>query len=330
MSEPIIRASELVRTYGRFVAVDGVSFEVAPGEVFGFLGPNGAGKTTTISMLCTLLAPSGGRAWVAGYDVATQRNEVRSSIGIVFQDPSLDVYLTAWENMRFHADVYGMPRSVAVPRIRELLEVVDLYERRKKIVQTFSGGMRRRLEMARGLLHRPAVLFLDEPTIGLDPQSRKHLWNYVLELAREEQITIFLTTHYMEEAEHCHRIAVMDQGRIIALDSPEGMKRALGGDALTLRTSDDQAVMRVLRERFGYEPTDVSDGIHVAVPDGEAAIPRVLASLDVEVQSVKLTRPTLDDVFIELTGRHLRDEEAGANESFRAAAASRMRSGRAM
>jgi ABC-2 type transport system ATP-binding protein len=326
--DAIIRAEELVRTYGPIRAVDGVSFDVRPGEVFGFLGPNGAGKTTTISILCTLLNPSGGRAWVNGFDVVSQRNEVRASIGIVFQDPSLDAYLTGWENLRFHADVYGLPRSEAVPRMKELLEMVDLWDRRKAQVQTYSGGMRRRLEMARGLLHYPSVLFLDEPTIGLDPQSRKHLWSYVLDLAKAENITIFLTTHYMEEAEHCDRIAIMDHGRIIALDDPAGLKRRIGGDALTLKTSDDPRACKILREELHLEPQEVTDGIHVAVPDGDAAIPRILGSLPVEVQSVKLSRPTLDDVFIELTGRHIRDEEAGAGEGFRRGMAARIRSGR--
>jgi ABC-2 type transport system ATP-binding protein len=330
MDGPIIRAQELVRIYGPLRAVDGVSFEVQTGEVFGFLGPNGAGKTTTISILCTLLAPTTGAAWVNGYDVVRQRDQVRASIGIVFQDPSLDAYLTAAENMRFHADVYGVPRSQARDRIGELLKMVDLYERRDAQVMTFSGGMRRRLEMARGLLHHPAVLFLDEPTIGLDPQSRKHLWNYVLEVAREENITIFLTTHYMEEAEHCHRIAIIDQGKIIALDTPDGLKRRIGGDALTLATDDDQAAEQFLRERMELDPHTVPEGLHVAVPDGDAAIPRILRELPVHVLSVKLTRPTLDDVFIELTGRHIRDEEASRDTGFKMAFSSRMRSGRRM
>ncbi len=328
MPEPIIRASELVRTYGPIRAVDGVSFDVAPGEVFGFLGPNGAGKTTTISILCTLLRPTGGHAVVAGHDVTAAPAEVRRRIGVVFQDPSLDIYLTARENMLFHAAVYGIPKAEASEHADELLRMVDLYERRNHQVQTFSGGMRRRLEMARGLLHHPSVLFLDEPTIGLDPQSRKHLWAYILEVARSEGITIFLTTHYMEEAEHCSRIAIMDQGQIIALDTPVGLKRRIGGDALTMSTTDDEKASRFMSEQLSLEPTLMAEGIHVAVPDGDQAIPRILAALPVDVTSVKLTRPTLDDVFIELTGRHIRDEEAGGMEGFRNIAASRMRAGR--
>jgi len=323
----VIRATDLVRRYGQLAAVDGVSFEVAAGEVFGFLGPNGAGKTTTISILCTLLSPTSGTAEVNGYDVVRERDSVRASIGIVFQDPSLDINLTARENLRFHADVYGVPRSDADARMGALLEMVELTERADKPVQTFSGGMRRRLELARGLLHRPHVLFLDEPTIGLDPQSRKQMWSYILELAREEGITLFLTTHYLDEAEHCGRIAIMDHGRIIALDSPDGLKRSVGGDTVTLRTSDDEAAATFMREQLSLEPTQVSDGLHVAVPDGDSAIPRILSALPVAVTSVKMSRPTLDDVFIELTGRHIREEESSAGDMLRAHVASRMRSG---
>ncbi len=328
MSRSIVVAEDLVRTYGPITAVDGVSFEVEEGEVFGFLGPNGAGKTTTISMLCTLLNPTRGRAWVNGYDVVGQRDDVRASIGIVFQDPSLDQYLTGLENMRFHAAVYGVARDVARDRIDELMRMVDLYDRRKDQVLTYSGGMRRRLEVARGLVHYPSVLFLDEPTIGLDPQSRKHLWNYVLDLAKKENITIFLTTHYMEEAEHCSRIAIMDHGKVIALDTPEGLKKSIGGDALTISTADDEEASRFLRESMGFDPHPVADGIHVAVPNGDAAIPRILSALPVGVESVKLTRPTLDDVFIELTGRQLRDEQSDMMTGFRTAMASRFRQGR--
>jgi len=325
----IITAKDLVRTYGPIRAVDGVSFKVEEGEVFGFLGPNGAGKTTTISILCTLLNPTSGSATVAGHDVVAEREEVRAAIGIVFQDPSLDSYLTAWENMKFHAAVYGVPRDVARERIETLLQMVDLYDRRKEQVLNFSGGMRRRLEVARGLVHYPSVLFLDEPTIGLDPQARKHLWNYVLDLAKKENITIFLTTHYLDEAEHCDRIAIMDQGKIIALDSPDGLKRSIGGDALTIRTADDDEAIRVLKRRR-MKPVRMAEGIHVAVKKGEAAIPKILAALPMLVHSVQLTRPTLDDVFIEKTGRQLRDEAGDMMSGFKSAMASRTRQGRGM
>ncbi len=331
MSRSIITADNLEKSYGPIKAVDGVSFDVFEGEVFGFLGPNGAGKTTTISMLCTLLNPIGGGATVNGYDIVKEREDVRSSIGIVFQDPSLDSYLTGQENMRFHAAVYGVPRDTARTRIKDLLEMVDLYDRRKEQVLTYSGGMRRRLEVARGLVHYPTVLFLDEPTIGLDPQSRKHLWNYVLDLAKKENITIFLTTHYLDEAEHCDRIAIIDHGKIIALDTPDGLKRSIGGDALTLRTSDDAKAIRILKTKLKLDPHAVaSGGVHVAVRNGDAAIPKVLKAMPMAVQSVTLTRPTLDDVFIELTGRQLRDEQGDVMAGFRTAMASRTRQGRPM
>ncbi len=331
MSRSIIHANELVKAYGPVTAVDGVSFEVVQGEVFGFLGPNGAGKTTTISMLCTLLNPTGGSATVNGFDVVANRADVRASIGIVFQDPSLDQYLTGQENMRFHASVYGVPRETARVRIKELLEMVDLYDRRKDQVLTYSGGMRRRLEVARGLVHYPTVLFLDEPTIGLDPQSRKHLWNYVLDLAKKENITIFLTTHYLDEAEHCDRIAIIDHGKIIALDTPDGLKRSTGGDVLTLHTADDSKAARLLKTKLKLDPHEVAGGgIHVAVRNGDAAIPKILKALPMTVDSVTLTRPTLDDVFIEMTGRQLRDEQGDIMAGFRTAMASQTRQGRPM
>jgi ABC-2 type transport system ATP-binding protein len=329
VSRSIITASDLVKAYGPVTAVDGVSFEVHEGEVFGFLGPNGAGKTTTISILCTLLNPTGGGATVNGYDVVKERHKVRASIGIVFQDPSLDQYLTGAENMRFHAAVYGVPRDTARERITELLKMVDLYDRRKDQVLTYSGGMRRRLEVARGLVHYPTVLFLDEPTIGLDPQSRKHLWNYVLELAKQENITIFLTTHYLDEAEHCDRIAIIDSGKIIALDTPGGLKESVGGDALVLHTADDAKALASLKTKLKLKPHEmVGGGVHVAVKNGDAAIPKILKALPMAVHSVTLTRPTLDDVFIELTGRQIREEQGDMMAGFRNAMASRARQGR--
>jgi len=226
---PIIEVTHLSKHYGRLRAVDDVSFTVEAGEIFGFLGPNGAGKTTTIHALCTLLRPTAGRAAVAGYDVTAHPHAVRRAIGIIFQDPSLDERLTAYENLNFHGILYGVPRADRRRRIGEVLELVGLAGRARGIVKTFSGGMKRRLEMARGLLHRPQVLFLDEPTLGLDPQSRNRMWEYLRELRRETGITMFLTTHYMDEAEYCDRIAIIDRGKLIALDTPEGLKRANGG-----------------------------------------------------------------------------------------------------
>jgi ABC-2 type transport system ATP-binding protein len=233
--EPAVAVDGLVKRYGDVEAVRGIGFEVRPGEVFGFLGPNGAGKSTTINMLCTLLRPTAGAARVAGHDVVAERDDVRRNIGLVFQDPTLDGYLSGEQNLRFHAELYGVPRSLTGPRIRQVLEMVGLWERRRDLVRLYSGGMKRRLEIARGLLHSPRVLFLDEPTVGLDPQTRTSIWEYIRELRRAEQITIFLTTHYMDEAENCDRIAIIDKGRIVRRGTPRSLKADLwerrGGDA---------------------------------------------------------------------------------------------------
>jgi ABC-2 type transport system ATP-binding protein len=305
-----VEVSDLHKNFGALAAVDGVSFEVNEGEVFGFLGPNGAGKTTTISILCTLLRPTSGHARVAGFDVETQRDHVRQSIGLVFQDPSLDDPLTAIENLRFHAHVYNVPGHLRSKRIEEVLKVVELWDRRKAVVKTFSGGMKRRLEIARGLLHHPRVLFLDEPTIGLDPQTREHIWSYILELQRAHEITIFMTTHYMEEAEHCNRIGVIDYGHLQALDTPDALKRMVGADIVTLRTPDNDKATVEIRERYGLEAQTRDGRLRLEVPDGAEFIPRVVCDLAVPVESVDLHRPTLDDVFLKLTGHVIREDEA--------------------
>src|SRR5437764_1015243 len=241
MPEAVIEAEGLVKKYGDLEAVAGIDLEVRAGEIFGFVGPNGAGKSTTISMLCTLVRPTGGSARVAGFDVVTEPMQVRRRIGLVFQDTTLDDYLTAAQNLRFHAELYGVPSSVVDERLRTVLEMVGLWERRQGLVKTFSGGMKRRLEIARGLLHSPRVLFLDEPTVGLDPQTRAHIWAYINELRRRETITIFMTTHYMEEAEYCDRIAIIDDGRIVVVDTPEALKASVGKDRIELRTTDEAA-----------------------------------------------------------------------------------------
>ncbi len=305
-----VEVSDLHKNFGSLAAVDGVSFEIEEGEVFGFLGPNGAGKTTTINILCTLLSPTSGHAKVAGYDVETHRNEVRQSIGLVFQDPSLDDQLTAIENLRFHAYVYNVPGHLREKRIEEVLHVVELWDRRKAVVKTYSGGMKRRLEIARGLLHHPRVLFLDEPTIGLDPQTREHIWNYILKLQRTHHITIFMTTHYMEEAEHCQRIGVIDYGHLQALDTPDALKRMVGADIVTLRTPDNDKAVVEIREKFGLEVQSQDGRLRLEVPNGAEFIPRVVCDLAVPVESVDLHRPTLDDVFLKLTGHVIREDEA--------------------
>ena len=299
----------LTKRYDQVEAVAGIDFEVAPGEVFGFLGPNGAGKTTTIGMLCTLVRPTSGEARVAGFDVIAARDEVRRNIGLVFQDQTLDGYLTAEENLRFHAELYGVPRDLARERMRVVLEMVGLWERRESLVNTYSGGMRRRLEIGRGLLHSPRVLFLDEPTIGLDPQTRSSIWDYIQELKRREEITIFLTTHYMDEAEWCDRIAIMDHGEIVALDSPETLKAQVGADTIRIHTDDDQAAIAALQERFDLQATVSEHAVTFRVPSGEAFVPRLFAELGMPIRSVNVSRPTLDDVFMSYTGTSIRDAE---------------------
>jgi ABC-2 type transport system ATP-binding protein len=307
----------LVKRYGDLEAVAGIDFTVERGELFGFLGPNGAGKTTTISVLCTLARPSAGSASVAGHDVVTERDAVRRQIGLVFQDPTLDGYLTAEQNLRLHAELYGMPREAIAPRIQEVLSMMELWERRATLVNQFSGGMRRRLEIARGLLHSPRVLFLDEPTIGLDPQTRSSIWSYIRRLEREEEITIFLTTHYMEEAEHCGRIAIMDQGRLVALDTPDALKASVGKDRVQIRTDDDEAAIETLRARFGAEPQIAEGMVMFGVSEGEQFVPRLFAELGQPILSVSVSRPSLDDVFMSYTGTTIRDAEATGTDQLR-------------
>ncbi|MGB8650821.1 MAG: ATP-binding cassette domain-containing protein [Mycobacteriales bacterium] len=301
---PAVQVRDLRKAYGEIEAVRGVDFDVATGETFGFLGPNGAGKSTTIKILCTLARATGGSAKVAGFDVATQRDQVRRQIGLVFQDTTLDTYLSAAQNLRFHAELYGMPRETVEPRLRQVMEMVGLWERRDSKVLTFSGGMKRRLEIARGLMHSPRVLFLDEPTVGLDPQTRASIWDYIHQLRTQEDITIFLTTHYMDEAEQCDRIAIMDEGRLVALDTPAALKAAVGTDRVTIRTADDQAAVARLEDAV---LTD--DGIVISVEDADSFVPRLFGSLGVPITSVSISHPSLDDVFLSYTGRTIRDSE---------------------
>jgi ABC-2 type transport system ATP-binding protein len=308
--EPAVAVRGLVKRFGAVEAVRGIDLDVAPGETFGFLGPNGAGKSTTIGMLCTLVVPDGGSARVAGHDVARERAEVRRNIGLVFQDPTLDGYLSAAQNLRFHAELYGMPRAQVEQRMRQVLEMVGLWERRESLVSTYSGGMKRRLEIARGLMHSPRVLFLDEPTVGLDPQTRASIWRYIEELRAAEAITIFLTTHYMDEAEHCDRIAIMDQGQVIVVDTPEALKASVGKDRVQLHVEDPQAAIAALRERFELEATIAEGAVTVAVAGGEAFVPRLFAELGVPIRGVSVARPSLDDVFMSYTGTTIRDAEA--------------------
>ncbi len=316
----IIAVENLVRRFGPTEAVRGVTFEVREGEIFGFLGPNGAGKTTTIRILATLLMPTSGRAILNGFDVVRQPYQVRRSIGIVFQDPSLDTRLTAEQNLRFHAMLYGVPSDLTARRIKDMMAMLDLTDRRRALVSTFSGGMKRRLEIARGLLHHPRVLFLDEPTLGLDPQTRNRIWEYLRDLRQGEGVTIFMTTHYMDEAEHCDRIGIIDHGQIVALDTPEALKRRVGGDVITLGSGDPQRLAAGVQSQFGGEVRVADGGVVVERDSGALFVPQVVSAFPGLVDSVGVKRPTLDDVFLKLTGRVIREEGASSVDRMRIAA----------
>lgn len=304
----IINVQNLSKQFKSLKAVDEISFSVDEGEVFGFLGPNGAGKTTTINILCTLLAPSSGSAQIAGYDCTKNPDAVRAAIGLIFQDTTLDSGLTAYENLKFHAYLYNLERKLTERRIDEMLNVVELDSRKHDIIKNFSGGMKRRLEIARGLLHYPRVLFLDEPTIGLDPQTRNTIWDFINRLRTKEKITVFMTTHYMEEAENCTRVAIMDHGRIIALDAPAKLKEMVQGDIVVVNTSDNQRAEREIESLFGLKTWPENGGICIETEKGDEFIPRLIKKLSVETRSVSLKKPTLNDVFLRLTGRTIRDE----------------------
>ena len=316
-----IEIRNLTKRFNGLTAVDSISFSIAKGEIVGLLGPNGAGKTTTLSMLATMLAPTSGTAVVNGIDVEKDPDGVRRSIGIVFQDQSLDEELTARENMDFHGRLYRIPAGEREKRIEELLRLVELYDRRDDIVKTFSGGMRRRLEIARGLLHHPDVLFLDEPTLGLDPQTRNHLWNYIATLAKEKGITIILTTHYMDEADRlCNRVAIIDRGRIIAMDTPENLKNQLGGDLVTIRSPDLAAVASALAGPWVLRTDVRPDEVVVSVRNAEQCVSTIVTLLNdrkVPIASVAIHKPTLEDVFLSLTGKSIRDQDADATENLR-------------
>jgi len=310
MSGYIIEVENLVKKFNDLVAVNDINFKVEPGEIFGFLGPNGAGKTTTINILCTLLKPTSGRAIINGFDVAHQQSQVRQSIGLVFQDPSLDERLSGLQNLRFHAMVYNVPASVREARIEQMLRMMELWDKRHSQVRTYSGGMKRRLELARGLLHYPKVLFLDEPTLGLDPQTRHRIWEYILQLRQSEKTTVFLTTHYMDEAGIANRIAIIDRGRIIALDSPRKLQAMVAKDIITVTTDNDAEALKEIELRYQIEARHGSNGLTFEVPNGEQFLPDFIREFGHKILSVNLRRPSLDDVFLKLTGREMREEEA--------------------
>jgi ABC-2 type transport system ATP-binding protein len=315
LTDPVVVARHLKRRFGSIEAVRDVSFEVFEGEVFGFLGPNGAGKSTTIGMLCTLLRPTGGNATINGFDVVHDQRSVRRSIGLVFQQPTLDETLTAEQNLRFHAYAYGIRADERDEQIEILLSMVELWDRRHDSVRDFSGGMRRRLELARGLLHQPRVLFLDEPTLGLDPQTRRRVWEHLTELRKSQDLTVFLTTHYMDEAENCDRIAVIDHGQIVALDTPDGLKAKTGGDLVTVSTPLVDSAAEEIRRRYDTEPSINEGSVRFHVPNGESFLPEFIRTFGQPLESIGVRRPTLDDVFLDLTGRGIREENATAGRS---------------
>lgn len=311
----VIEVRNLKKTYDGIEAVKGISFDVEEGEIFGFLGPNGAGKSTTINMLCTLLQPTSGEAYLNGHEISKDPVKVRQSIGIVFQDPSLDDALTALENLRFSSILYNLPGEERKRRIQEILALVELEDRKNDIVKTFSGGMKRRLEIARGLLHYPKILFLDEPTVGLDPQTRTHIWQHLHELRNREKITVFLTTHYMDEAENCDRIAIIDHGQIVALDTPQGLKNMVGGDIVSLRVNQRQEAKAFIEGEYNFPVLEDEEGLHFEVDQGEEFIPAFMRRINFPIQAVSLRKPTIDDVFLKITGREIRDEEVSAKDA---------------
>lgn len=315
----IISTVDLTKTFDGFTAVDHIKFSVKEGEIFGFLGPNGAGKTTTIKMLTTLLYPTEGSATIAGYDILKQRATVRENIGVVFQEPALDPELTGRENLDFHARMYGLPAEKRKKRITEVLTLVDLIDKKDVFVKYYSGGMKRRLEIARGLMHSPRVLFLDEPTLGLDAQTRRAIWEYIKQLNKDENTTIFLTTHYMDEADFlCEHIGIIDHGKILVIDSVDKLKKSVGNDVITMICSDSYILQKRLeQESWVLKITPHDPFLMLGVERGEEKIPVIFdiaRTVNVTISSVDVRKPTLDDVFLYYTGRSMREQTAEAQK----------------
>jgi ABC-2 type transport system ATP-binding protein len=305
----VIKTEALTLKYGKITAVDSLDLEVQEGEIFGLLGPNGAGKTTLISMLCTMLKPTSGRAWVNGFDIVKGSGKVRKSIGIVFQAPSVDDLLTGRENLQMHNLLFGVPRKIRKQRIGEVLSIVNLEKRADDLVNTYSGGMRRRLELARGIMHHPKILFLDEPTLGLDPQTREHIWNYISDLAEKEYMTVMLTTHYMEEAEQlCDRVAIIDYGKIVALDSPAELKNRIVGDVVKFKPHIPD--IEKLRKLEYVRKIEEKDGLlYLSIKDASKHLQDLLTHTG-PIDFVEVRSGTLNDVFMHYTGREIREAEA--------------------
>ncbi|HXZ28000.1 MAG TPA: ATP-binding cassette domain-containing protein [Terriglobales bacterium] len=312
MSTAVISVEDVRHRYGERVALDGVSFQVQPAEIFGLLGPNGSGKTTLFRILSTLMLASEGRATIHGFDAARQPNAVRRQIGVVFQARSIDVKLTAAENLRHQGHLYGLHGSTLTQRIREMLARVGLTERARERAETFSGGMQRRLELAKGLLHRPSVLLLDEPTTGLDPGARRDLWLYLKTLRDEEGVSVIITTHLMEEAEHCDRLAILSHGKLVALGTPAELKAKIGGDVILLETANPESLAQRIRARFGGEPTVLDGKVRLEREGGHRFVTDVVEAFPGEIQALSVSKPTLEDVFIDRTGHRFWNEEAEA------------------
>jgi ABC-2 type transport system ATP-binding protein len=305
---PIIQTKNLTKHYDKIKAVDDLSIEVNEGEIFGLLGPNGAGKTTLLMMLTTLLKPTSGSALVNDFDIIKQPAKVRNSIGIVFQDPSSDDLLTGYENLKLHGLLYGMPKELIQKRINEVLNLVDLENRKNDRIEKYSGGMRRRLEIARGLMHRPKILFLDEPTLGLDPASREKIWEYIEKMAKEEKMTIILTTHYMEEAEKlCDKIAIIDYGKIVALDTTENLKKIIGGDIVKLKVGDDNDIEKIKKLKYVKKVQCIDSELVLTISNSRENLSKLLKILK-DVETVEVRTASLNDVFLHFTGREIRAE----------------------
>lgn len=301
--------------YGDRVALAGVSFDVRPAEIFGLLGPNGSGKTTTFRILSTLMVPSGGRAMIMGHDVAREPAQVRHNIGVVFQAPSIDVKLSAEENLMVIGHIYGLRGPMLKKRVAEMLGRVGLADRAKEKAETFSGGMQRRLELAKGLLHHPSVLLLDEPTTGLDPGARRDLWQYLQILRDEERVTVLVTTHLMEEASRCDRLAIYANGSVVALGTPAVLKAEIGGDVIMLETKDAGGLAHRIEQRFGLHPTVLGNRVRLEIESGHRFVTDVVEAFPGEIEGVSVHKPSLEDVFIRRTGhRFWTDEESGEAE----------------
>ena len=298
----MIKLQSLRHQYGDRLALAGVSFDVRPAEIFGLLGPNGSGKTTTFRILSTLMVPSGGRAMILGHDVAREPALVRRNIGVVFQAQSIDVKLSAEENLMVVGHIYGLRGSVLKKRVAEMLSRVGLADRAKEKAETFSGGMQRRLELAKGLLHRPSVLLLDEPTTGLDPGARRDLWQYLQVLRDEEHVTVLVTTHLMEEAERCDRLAIYANGNVVALGTPSVLKAEIGGDVIMLEAIDPESLARRIEQRFGLQPTVLDHQVRLEIESGHRFVTDVVEAFPGEIEGVSVHKPSLEDVFIRRTG----------------------------